>query len=91
MDDVKFPDLSLPQELADEIDGAVKAGEYASPSAVILEAVGEWKERRENHGYTVAELRKPIREGEDSGPSCFESFAELKAEAHCRFDSRLLP
>ena len=91
MDDVKFPDLSLPQDLADEIDSAVKAGEYASPDAVIREAVGEWKERRDNHGYTVAELRKLIQEGDDSGSSHFDSFDDLKAEAHRRFDNRLLP
>ena len=61
--------VELAPELAAAVDEAVAAGEYASPSAVISEALGEWKERRENHGYTIAELRAEIQKGIESGVS----------------------
>jgi antitoxin ParD1/3/4 len=60
--------ITLSPELAAEIDGAVKAGEFASEDEAIAGALGEWKERRDNHGYTIAELRRLIQEGIDSGP-----------------------
>jgi antitoxin ParD1/3/4 len=61
--------ITLAPELAAAIDGAVKAGEYASGDEAIGDALREWKERRENHGYTIAELRHLIQEGIDSGIS----------------------
>ena len=60
--------ITLSSELAAAIDGAVEAGEYASGAEAIDGALREWKERRENHGYTIAELRRLIQEGIDSGP-----------------------
>ena len=60
--------ITLSSELAAAIDGAVEAGEYASVAEAIDDALREWKERRENHGYTIAELRRLIQEGIDSGP-----------------------
>jgi antitoxin ParD1/3/4 len=61
--------IILSPELAEAIDGAVKAGEYASDNEAIGDALREWKERRDNHGYTIAELRRLIQEGIDSGIS----------------------
>lgn len=61
--------ITLSPELAAEIDGAVKAGEFASEDEAIANALGEWKERRDNHGYTLAELRRLVQEGIDSGIS----------------------
>jgi antitoxin ParD1/3/4 len=60
--------ITLTPELAAAIDGAVEAGEYASDNEAISDALREWKERRDNHGYTIAELRRLIQEGIDSGP-----------------------
>jgi antitoxin ParD1/3/4 len=60
--------ITLTPDLADAIDGAVNAGEYASDNEAISDALREWKERRDNHGYTIAELRRLIQEGIDSGP-----------------------
>ena len=61
--------ITLPPDLAAAIDGAVEAGEYASDNEAISDALREWKERRDNHGYTIAELRRLIQEGIDSGIS----------------------
>jgi antitoxin ParD1/3/4 len=83
--------ITLSPELAAVVDGAVEAGEYASASEVVREALRQWKERRDNFGYTTAELRALIQEGIDSGPGRFASIEEIKAEARRRMgaaDSR---
>jgi antitoxin ParD1/3/4 len=80
--------ITLSPELAAAVDGAVKAGEYASDNEAISDALREWKERRDNHGYTIAELRRLIQEGIDSGPGRFSSMEEIKAEARRRLKSR---
>jgi antitoxin ParD1/3/4 len=80
--------ITLTPELAAAIDGAVEAGEYASDDEAISDALREWKERRDNHGYTIAELRRLIQEGIDSGPGKFASIDEIKAEALKRFGQR---
>ncbi len=80
--------ITLTPELAAAIDGAVEAGEYASDNEAIGDALREWKERRDNHGYTIAELRRLIQEGIDSGPGRFSSIDEIKAEARKRFEQQ---
>lgn len=61
--------IALTPEMAGFVRRAVEAGDYASTSEAIREAVREWKERRELLGYTVEELRALAQEGIDSGPS----------------------
>lgn len=61
--------ITLSQELATVVDDAVAAGEYASASEVIRDALRQWKERRDNFGYTIEELRVLVQEGIDSGLS----------------------
>ncbi|UVK47666.1 type II toxin-antitoxin system ParD family antitoxin [Mesorhizobium sp. AR07] len=56
-------------ELAQAVDDVVAAGEYASASEVIRDALRQWKDRRDLYGYTVEELRKLVQEGIDSGPA----------------------
>ena len=80
--------IILSPDLAAAIDGAVEAGEYASDAEAIDDALREWKERRDNHGYTIAELRRLIQEGIDSGPGKFSSIDEIKEEARKRFGQR---
>ena len=80
--------ITLSSELAAAIDGAVEAGEYASDAEAIDDALREWKERRDNHGYTIAELRRLIQEGIDSGPGKFSSIDQIKEEARKRFGQR---
>jgi antitoxin ParD1/3/4 len=76
--------ITLSQELAESVDQAVAAGEYASVSEVIRDALRQWKERRDLFGYTVEELRRLVQEGLDSGPGRFASMDEIKAEARRR-------
>lgn len=49
--------ITLSTELAAAVDDAVTAGEYASASEVIRDALRLWKERRDLFGYTLEELR----------------------------------
>jgi len=78
--------ITLKPEIAAAIDGAVKSGEYASDDEAIGDALREWTERRDNHGYTIAELRRLIQEGIDSGPGQFSSIDEIKQEARRRLE-----
>lgn len=79
--------ISLTPEMAGFVRGAVDAGEYASTSEAIRDAVREWKERRDLLGYTVEDLRQLVKEGIDSGPSPRPTMADVKAEARRRFEA----
>ncbi|MGM0562447.1 MAG: type II toxin-antitoxin system ParD family antitoxin [Pseudomonadota bacterium] len=76
--------IALTAEQAECVREAVDAGEYASTSEAIRDAVREWRERRDLLGYTVEELRSFVQEGLESGPSQYESIADVKAEARRR-------
>jgi antitoxin ParD1/3/4 len=80
--------VKLKPELAAFVEEAVASGEYGSGEAVVEEALRDWKERRDNHGYTLAELRRLVQEGIDSGPGRFHSMDEIKAEARRRLAQR---
>ena len=67
MGHVEKRSITLSPELAAAVDGVVEAGEYASASEVIREALRQWKERRDLFGYTIEELRQLVQEGIDSG------------------------
>lgn len=59
--------ITLSTELAAAVDDAVTAGEYASASEVIRDALRLWKERRDLFGYTLEELRVKWDEGVAGG------------------------
>jgi antitoxin ParD1/3/4 len=79
--------IALTPEMAGFVRDAVDAGDYASTSEAIRDAVREWKERRDLLGYTVEELREVVQEGMDSGPSSRTSMTDVKAEARRRFEA----
>ena len=79
--------IALTAEQAVFVRSAVEAGEYASTSEAIREAVREWKERRDLLGYSVEELRSLVQEGLDSGRSARLSMADVKAEARLRLET----
>ncbi len=80
--------ITISSELADEVDEAVASGEYPSDSEVVVDALRQWKERRDNFGYSLEELKRLVQEGIDSGPGRYASMDEIKAEARRRFESR---
>lgn len=79
--------IALTPEMAGFVRAAVDAGEYASTSEAIRDAVREWKERRDLLGYSVEELREMAEEGIASGPSSRPTMADVKAEARRRFEA----
>lgn len=76
--------IALTPEMAGSVRAAVNAGEYASTSEAIRDAVRQWQERRDLLGYTVAELRGLAQEGAASGPSELATMEQVKAEARRR-------
>ncbi|MDW6020801.1 type II toxin-antitoxin system ParD family antitoxin [Mesorhizobium sp. BAC0120] len=76
--------ITLSADLATAVDEAVAAGEYASASEVIRDALRDWKEKRDLLGHTIDELRRLYLEGLDSGPGRIVSIDEIKAEARAR-------
>lgn len=69
MTNVDKRSITLSPDLAMAVDEAVAAGEYASASEAIRDALRGWKERRDLFGHTLEELRQLVQEGIDSGPS----------------------
>ena len=76
--------IALTPEMASFVRRAVEAGEYASTSEAIRDAVREWRERRDLLGYAIEELQGLIQEGLESGPGRHESMASIKDEARRR-------
>ncbi len=60
--------LTLSEDMAAEVDGAIAAGEYGTTDELVAAALQDWKERRDNDGYLIAELSRLVQEGIDSGP-----------------------
>jgi len=60
--------IALTEELAADVDAAVESGAYASSSEVIRDALRHWKRERETESAKLAELRRLVQEGLDSGP-----------------------
>lgn len=69
MSSVEKLSIALTPEIAASVREAVDAGDYATSSEVIRDALRQWKERRDLHGYTVEELRSLWDEGISSGAS----------------------
>ena len=66
--------VALPAEQASQIRRIVDAGEFASASAVIREAVRSWLKRRALHGgrHVAARLSRGVQAVRETGPEPFE-------------------
>lgn len=79
--------IALTSEMASFIRRSVDAGQYASSSEAIREAVREWQERKELlFGYSIEDLRALVQEGIDSGPSipADEVFAGIREKVRAQ-------
>ena len=68
MSKVEKLSVALTPQLATQVREAVDAGDYASTSEAIREAIREWTERRELRAVRLAELKAAVQAGIDSGP-----------------------
>jgi antitoxin ParD1/3/4 len=57
--------ITLTPEMAQAVRGAVEAGEYASSSEIIREALRDWRHKRALQERELADLRAKVQEGLD--------------------------
>lgn len=55
--------ITLTAEMAQTVRGAVQAGEYASSSEIVREALREWRHKRALQAQALGELRAKVQEG----------------------------
>ncbi len=82
MSNVEKLSVAVTPEMASLMRAAVDAGEYASTSEVVREALRDWEYRRKQREQAIEELRRLIQEGIDSGPSVDgeQFFERMKAK-----------
>lgn len=79
--------VALTPELHQLVQEAVAAGDYASTSEVMREALRDWKERRERKREAILELRRLWDEGIASGPAAPLDFEAIKREGRRRLNA----
>ena len=87
MANVEKVSVALTPEMATLVRQAVEAGDYASASEVIRDALREWKQRRLERAQAMEELGRLWDRGVASGSGRFESIDAIKAEARRRLVS----
>ncbi len=84
MPDVQEISVALTGEQLAALKAAVEAGEYATTSEIIREAIRDWQFKRELRQEDVKRLRHLWDEGKASGPAEPLDFEELRREAQKR-------
>jgi antitoxin ParD1/3/4 len=59
--------LDLPAEIAEVIDNAIEAGEFATASDMVSSVIALWRDQRHDAGYSTEDLRRLVDVGERSG------------------------
>jgi antitoxin ParD1/3/4 len=57
--------ITLTPEIAQSVRGAVEAGEYASTSEIVREALRDWRHKRALQAQELADFRAKVQEGLD--------------------------
>jgi antitoxin ParD1/3/4 len=55
--------ITLTAEMAQTVRGAVQAGEYASSSEIVREALRDWRHKRALQAQELGELRAKVQKG----------------------------
>jgi antitoxin ParD1/3/4 len=63
MPDIERLTITLPADMAATVRSAVDAGDYASTSEVVREAIREWKMKRALQLQELAALKQDIEKG----------------------------
>lgn len=66
--------VALSEELAAALDAAVERGDYPTTGEIVREALNQWQRQRRLRDDEIAELRRLIQEGLDSGPAVEGNF-----------------
>jgi len=81
MADIERMTVVFPEPMAEQLRAAVKAGEYASTSEAVCDAVRLWGSRRELREREVEILRRAWDEGKSSGSAGRLNMSDVIAEA----------
>lgn len=84
MPDVQKVSVALTSEQLFSLKAAVEAGEYATTSEIVREAIRDWQFKREVRREDVRRLREAWDNGIASGPALPLDFAELRKQARQR-------
>ncbi len=84
MADIHKVSVALTGEQIAALKAAVEAGEYATTSEIVREAIRDWQFKRELRQEDLKRLRQLWNEGVASGPAKPLDFAELRREARQR-------
>ncbi|HEY1350640.1 MAG TPA: type II toxin-antitoxin system ParD family antitoxin [Ktedonobacteraceae bacterium] len=79
--------ITLTPELAALVNDAVAAGDYASTSEVIREALRDWRVKQMIRRQQLRDIRHLWDEAVQSGPGRFQDVEELIQEAEQRFQA----
>ena len=80
--------VTMPEEMAAKMRAAVDAGEYATTSEVVREALRRWTAKQDRRLAELDHLRELISEGEQ-GPfrDGDDFFDELEARVQAKIDA----
>ena len=84
MPDIRKVSVALTGEQVVSIRAAVDAGEYATTSEIVREALREWQFKRQARQEATNRLREAWDRGKTSGQPAVLNFAELHDEARKR-------
>lgn len=76
--------IALTGEQLEALKAVVEAGEYATTSEVVREAVRDWQLKRSMRAEDIHRLRRLWDEGKASGKPRPANFAKLRVEARKR-------
>ena len=84
MPDIQKVSVALTSERLFSLKAAVDAGEYATTSEIVREAVRDWQFKREMRQEDIRRLREAWDRGKTSGPATPVDFAGLRKVARRR-------
>ncbi|UHC15167.1 type II toxin-antitoxin system ParD family antitoxin [Methylobacterium currus] len=74
----------FPEPMAAQIHAAVEAGDYASTSEAVRDAVRLWSDRRQMRAHDLERLQQARDEGKASGSAGEVNFKALRQDARNR-------
>jgi antitoxin ParD1/3/4 len=84
LSDIQKVSVALTGEQLAALKAAVGAGEYATTSEIVREAIRDWQFKRDLRQEDIKRLRRLWDEGKASGPAEPLDFDELRREARSR-------
>ena len=84
MADIQKVSVALTGEQLTALKAAVEAGEYATTSEIVREAIRDWQLKRELRQEDIRRLRQLWDEGKASGPARPLDWEKLRQEAERR-------